>query len=97
MPNYIGPKEEPAPWSQIRREVYVRDKGMCHFCSKQVPENSYTVHHKLMRQFAPESERSLEGLLNREGIHNKRNLATAHPKCHDKHHYSLRGLFGARS
>ncbi|MBI2040567.1 MAG: HNH endonuclease [DPANN group archaeon] len=96
MPNYIGPKEPPQEWRDIRVEIYKEHKGMCHFCSKHVPEDSYTIHHKLMRQFAPESEQSLEGLLRRDGIHNRRNLVPAHPACHKKHHGKLVKLFGAR-
>ncbi len=96
MPNYVGPKETPKEWRDIRAEVYRLYDGLCHFCSKNVPRNNYTVHHKLMRQFAPESEQSLEGVLRREGIHNLKNLVPAHLKCHENHHKSLVRMWGAR-
>ena len=97
MPNYIGPKEPPASWQTIRREIYERDRSMCYFCTKPTQENNYTVHHKLMRQFAPESEQSLDGLLLRDGIHNKRNLTTSHPECHKEHHKNLAKMWGAKA
>ncbi len=97
MPNYTGQKEAPKEWRDIRREIYERDKGMCYFCSKHVPREQYTVHHKLMRQFAPESEQSLEGVLRRDSIHNSRNLTTTHPDCHQKHHKKLVRMWGAKA
>jgi hypothetical protein len=96
MPNYTGPKEEPATWWQIRREVYAMHKGICYFCNKPVPENKYIIHHKLQRRFVLESEQSLEGLLRRDGVHNKRNLAPAHIACHENYHNKNKRLFGAR-
>ncbi len=97
MPNYIGAKEEPDWWQNIRRERYAAHNGICYFCDKPVPEGKYVVHHKLQRMFAPESEQSLEGLLRRDGIHNKRNLAPAHPDCHNKHHRKFRQMWGAKA
>jgi 5-methylcytosine-specific restriction endonuclease McrA len=42
---FLNHKRPPAPAKYNRRNVFIRDKGKCQYCFKQLDKNNYTLDH----------------------------------------------------
>lgn len=64
-------------WKKLRHDIYLRDKGICHFCGKLIT-NKPTVHH--LQEINEQNARDPSVFLNPD------NLVLCHHECHNAHH-----------